>query len=105
MKRISDINPTKQRAFVVTRRAPKQWRDVFQNLSRIHEINFTTNDVRHQHEKLGIRIKPNSLQVKLARYVAKGYLSKPHRNQFRISSKGLKFFDVLTSTKEDEIYD
>jgi len=105
MLTIHDINPNKQRAFIVTRKAPKNWQDVFQNISRLHAENFTTQDVRLQLEKLGMNLKPNSLQVKLARYTSKGILNKARRNQFRISPKGLIFFNILTEQNKESSHD
>lgn len=54
----------------------------------------------------GVKVTDQSLQVKLARYVAKNYLVKNGRDSFSIGSRGRFFFGlppVYNGTEEDYI--
>ena len=76
------------------RTAPKDWCDVFTNLARGKADGFTTQDVRRQITKLDLPINSNSLQVKLSKYVAKGYLRKAGYDKFFMTEAGQFFFRV-----------
>lgn len=51
-----------------------------------------------------VQVSDVSLQVKLAKYVSKQYLSKHGRDHFYISQRGMKFFELapLYSGEEED---
>ena len=53
-----------------------------------------------------LRLSDTSLQVKLARYVSKGFLSKNGRDAFKVSERGDIFFKVpiLYQGEEEDYY-
>ena len=80
-----------------TRRAPILWRDVFFMICRSHHPNsFFIEDVYAAACKVGIDILPESLRVKLARYVSKGFLNKTGRKEYQLTTRGQIFFDLIT---------
>ena len=101
----SDSNLALKKAIHVPRSATKPWRDVFHNLSNVHKSGFSTRDLKDQVEKLNIQISPNSVQVKLARYVSSGVLRKLARNRFQITPKGTIFFKILEDRNQEERMD
>jgi len=87
----------------VTRRAPKLWQETFAALvrQRPNSESFTLDNIAYlvKRDRV-INITRESLRVKLARYAAKGYLRKVGRAEYRITSRGHLFFDVLKKEKE-----
>ena len=85
------------------RRAPLIWQDVFIKCTRTQRNSFNTKDIRENIND-DCPIKNSSLQVKLAKYVAKGYLSKKGRDSFFVTERGKQFFNIpidYTGNEED----
>ena len=51
-------------------------------------------------ERENIRISNESLRVKLARYVSKGFLKKTGRARYQFTQRGQLFFDLLGEPRE-----
>ncbi len=85
------------------------WKKVFYNIDRKYPSpkTFTLSEVVELLDRdRVVKITRESLRVKLARYVSKGYLVKIKRATYRISNEGGIYFGLLeTKSKKEGEYD
>jgi predicted transcriptional regulator len=81
------------------RGANADWQEIFFLLYRRHQFKaFDQQHVREAIEKIPLSITPESLRVKLSRYVKLELLEKPARQRYQLTPKGAQFFRVKKMT-------
>lgn len=84
------------------RGANSEWQEVFYLLYRQHHPKaFDQQHVSEAAEKLGLFLTNESVRVKLSRYVKDGVLEKPKMKSYKLTNKGVAYFNIQKSTLKE----